>query len=167
MSIDQLDVALITLISEHPGTSVVECARRLGVARATAQSRLDRLRRTGVIASEAPTIDPVALGYPLRTFCTIQIRQSIGHQRVAEGLARIPEVVDLHTVTGDSDMMATIVSRSTEDMQRVLDLMSGTEGVARTFTRLTLENHFRDRTLPLVQHAIDDATRRKPASETR
>lgn len=154
MAIDQLDVSLITLISEKPGISVVECARRLGVARATAQSRLDRLRRTGVIASEAPSIDPAALGYPLRTFCTIQIRQSIGHQRVAEGLSQIPEVVDLHTVTGDSDMMATIVSRSTSDMQRVLDLMSSTEGVARTFTRLTLENHFRNRTLPLVQNSV-------------
>ena len=151
MSIDQLDVQLITLVSEHTGISVVECARRLGVARATAQGRLDRLRRSGVIASEAPTIDPEALGFPLRTFCTLQIRQSIGHHRVAEGLARIPEIVDLHTITGDYDMIATIVSRSTRDMQRVLDLLSNTEGVARVSTRLALESHLENRTLPLVR----------------
>ena len=151
MSIDQLDVQLITLVSEHTGISVVECARRLGVARATAQGRLDRLRRSGVIASEAPTIDPEALGFPLRTFCTLQIRQSIGHHRVAEGLARIPEIVDLHTITGDYDMIATIVSRSTRDMQRVLDLVSNTEGVARVSTRLALESHLENRTLPLVR----------------
>ncbi|WP_053382967.1 Lrp/AsnC family transcriptional regulator [Leucobacter celer] len=155
MSIDQLDARLITLVSDHAGISVVECARRLGVARATAQGRLDRLRRTGIIASEAPSIDPAALGYPLRTFCTIQIRQSIGHQRVAEGLTRIPELVELHTITGDADMMATIVTRSTNDLQRVLDLMSNTEGVARVSTRLALESHFKNRTLPLVQSAVE------------
>ena len=154
MALDQLDVRLIALVSEHAGISVVECARRLGVARATAQGRLDRLRRTGVIASEAPSIDPAAIGYPLRTFCTIQIRQSIGHQRVAEGLARIPELLELHTITGDSDMMATIVSRSTRDLQRVLDLMSNTEGVARVSTRLALESHFKNRTLPLVHASV-------------
>ncbi|QBE48815.1 Lrp/AsnC family transcriptional regulator [Leucobacter triazinivorans] len=154
MSIDRLDARLITLVSEQSGISVVECARRLGVARATAQGRLDRLRRSGVIASEAPSIDPAALGYPLRTFCTIQIRQSIGHQRVAEGLTLIPELLELHTITGDADMMATIVTRSTNDLQRVLDLMSNTEGVARVSTRLALESHFRNRTLPLVQSAV-------------
>lgn len=154
MAIDQLDVRLITLISENAGISVVECARRLGVARATAQGRFDRLRRTGVIASEAPSIDPAALGYPLRTFCTIQIQQSVGHQRVAAGLARIPELLELHTITGDYDMMATIVSRSTHDLQRVLDLMSSTEGVARASTRLALESHFKNRTLPLVHSVL-------------
>ncbi|QYM74790.1 Lrp/AsnC family transcriptional regulator [Leucobacter luti] len=165
MSIDQLDVRLITLISEEAGISVVECARRLGVARATAQGRLDRLRRTGVIASEAPSIDPAALGYPLRTFCTIQIQQSVGHQRVAEGLAKIPELLELHTITGDYDMMATIVSRSTHDLQRVLDQMSNTEGVARASTRLALESHFKNRTLPLVRSTVpEEGSRRADAS---
>lgn len=152
--IDPLDARLISLLSEHTGISIVECARRLGVARATAQGRLNRLRRTGVIASEAPSIDPAAIGYPIRTFCTIQIRQTIGHIRVAEGLERIPELLELHTVTGDADMVATIVSRSTSDLQRVLDLMSNTEGVARVSTRLALDSHFKNRTLPLVQAAV-------------
>ncbi len=157
MSIDQLDARLLTLISEESGISVVECARRLGVARATAQARLDRLRRTGVIASAAPVLDPAALGYPIRLTCLILIHQSVGHQRVAEGLSQIPEVVELHTVTGDADMMATVVARSTQDLQRVLDLISRTEGVSRASSRLVLETHLRDRTLPLV-HAAADAT---------
>lgn len=150
MSIDQLDARLIALISEEAGISVIESSRRLGVARATVQARLDRLRRTGVIFSDAPHIEPRALGYPIRVSCSILIHQSIGHQRVAEGLARIPELLELHTVTGDADMMATIVARTTHDLQRVLDLISKTEGVSRSSTRLVLETHLRDRTLPLV-----------------
>lgn len=153
MGIDRLDARLIALISEEAGISVVESARRLGIARATVQARLDRLRRDGVIFSSAPHIDPAALGYPIRVSCSIHIHQSIGHQRVAQGLARIPELLELHTVTGDADMMATIVARSTRDLQRVLDLISSTEGVSRSATRLVLETHLRDRTLPLVSSA--------------
>jgi len=155
MPIDQLDARLITLISEEAGISVVECARRLGVARATAQGRLDRLRRSGVISSMAPHIDPAALGYPIRAFCSLLIHQSVGHQKVAEGLARIPELLDLHTATGDTDMTTSVVARSTQDLQRVLDLISHTPGVARVSSRLALGTHFEGRTLPLVQAAVE------------
>lgn len=167
VSIDQLDVKLITLISKEAGISVVECARRLGIARATAQGRLDRLRRTGVISSMAPHIDPVAIGYSIRCFCSLQIRQSVGHQRVAENLTQIPELLELHTATGDADMMATIVSRSTQDLQRVLDLISRTEGVVRVSSRLALGTHFEGRTLPLVEAAAGEGARAADSARAR
>lgn len=157
LQIDSLDARLIMLLSDEAGISIVECARRLGVARATAQSRLDKLRSKGVIISEAPTIDAAALGYPIRTYCTIQARQTISHATIAERLARIPEMLELHTITGDFDMMATVVSRSTIDLQRVLDLISNTDGVIRVSTRLTLASHFRNRMLPLVKQASEVA----------
>lgn len=155
MSIDQLDARLITLISEQAGISVVECARKLGVARATVQSRIDRLRRSGVLRSMAPHVDPAALGYPIRAFCSLHIDQSVGHQQVAEGLARIPELLELHTATGETDMITSVVARSTRDLQRVLDLISHTPGVARVSSRLALGTYFEGRTLPLVQAAGD------------
>lgn len=167
MSIDQLDARIITLISEETGISVVECARRLGVARATVQGRLDRLRHTGVISSMAPRIDPVALGYPIRSTCSILIHQSVGHHKVAEGLRKIPELIELHTSTGDADMMATIVSKSTQHLQHVLDLMSRTPGIDRVSSRLALGTHFEERTLPLVQMTTqqrDTAAARKRAA---
>lgn len=155
LQIDELDARLIRLLSDEAGISIVECARRLGVARATAQSRLDKLRSRGVITSEAPSIDPAALGYPLRTYCIIQVRQTINHDVIAERLSRIPEMLDLDTITGDFDMMATVVSRSTVDLQRVLDLISNTDGILRVSTRLTLASHFRNRILPLVAQASE------------
>ena len=155
LQIDELDARLIRLLSDEAGISIVECARRLGVARATAQSRLDKLRSRGVITSEAPSIDPAALGYPLRTYCIIQVRQTINHDVIAERLSRIPEMLDLDTITGDFDMMATVVSRSTVDLQRVLDLISNTDGILRVPTRLTLASHFRNRILPLVAQASE------------
>lgn len=155
LQIDSLDARLIQLLSDEAGISIVECARRLGVARATAQSRLDKLRSKGVIASEAPSIDPAALGYPIRTYCVIQVRQTISHDVIADRLALIPEMLELHTITGDFDMMATVVSRSTIDLQRVLDLISNTDGILRVSTRLTLASHFRNRVLPLVQQASE------------
>ena len=44
-ALDALDVRLLGLFADEPRIGVVECARRLGVARGTVQARLDRLPR--------------------------------------------------------------------------------------------------------------------------
>src|SRR5205823_573908 len=47
--LDGLDAALLLLLSDEPRLGVLECSRRLGVARGTVQARLDRLERRGVL----------------------------------------------------------------------------------------------------------------------
>ena len=42
MPIDDLDAAILTLFTDEPRIGVLECSRRLGVARGTVQARLDR-----------------------------------------------------------------------------------------------------------------------------
>ena len=56
--IDALDARLLRELDAEPRMGVLELSRRLGVARATAQARLDRLVKRGVIASFAPHIEP-------------------------------------------------------------------------------------------------------------
>ncbi|MYX22899.1 winged helix-turn-helix transcriptional regulator, partial [Streptomyces sp. SID8380] len=47
--IDALDARLLLLLAREPRIGVLALSRRLGVARGTAQARLDRLRARGVI----------------------------------------------------------------------------------------------------------------------
>ena len=61
--LDALDARLIALLADEPRIGVLECSRRLGVARGTVQARLDRLSTRGVIRGFGPEVDPAALGY--------------------------------------------------------------------------------------------------------
>ena len=78
MALDTLDARLLELLATEPRIGVLETSRRLGVARGTAQARLDRLIRDGVIADLAPTVDPAALGYPVTAFLSLEIAQGAG-----------------------------------------------------------------------------------------
>ena len=49
VAIDHLDGRIILLLAREPRIGVLEMSRRLGVARGTAQARLDRLQSNGVI----------------------------------------------------------------------------------------------------------------------
>ncbi|MCO5972173.1 Lrp/AsnC family transcriptional regulator [Actinoallomurus soli] len=151
--IDDLDARLIGLLNAEPRIGVLECSRRLGVARGTVQARLDRLQERGVIRGFGPEVDPAALGYQVTAFITLEIRQVGGHDPVAARLAAIPEVIEAHTITGGGDMLCRIVGRGNQDLQRVIDLIVDVEGVQRTSTVIALATPVPQRTLPLVRAA--------------
>jgi DNA-binding Lrp family transcriptional regulator len=150
---DRLDARLVTLLAEQPRTGVLECARRLGVARGTVQARLDRLQARGVITGFGPDVDPAALGYGVTAFVTLEIAQGTGHQVVAGHLAGIPEVLEVHTVTGQGDLLCRIVARSNSDLQRVIDEMVADSDIRRTSTLIALTAPIPHRMLPLVAAA--------------
>ena len=88
---------------------------------ATVQSRLDRMAERGVVAPWVPQPDPAGFGYPVVAFCSLTINQDLGHDAVVEALAAIPELIEVHTVSGSSDLMVRVVGKSNSDLQRVLD----------------------------------------------
>ena len=132
-AIDSLDARLLRELTTDPRMGVLEMSRRLGVARATAQARLDRLVARGVIASFAPQIDPEALGYHVTAFATLEIRQGNGAS-VLRHLDTIPEVLEVHTITGQGDMLCRLVARSNPDLQRVIDRVNADADIVRTST---------------------------------
>jgi DNA-binding Lrp family transcriptional regulator len=149
-AVDRLDADLVRLFSSHPRIGVLEASRRLGVARGTVQSRLDRLVERGVITGWGPELSAERLGYPVTAFLTLEIRQGTGHDVVADQLAAIPEVLEAFTITGAGDMWCRVVARSNADLQRVIDAVLGCQGVVRSTTVIALAEQVRHRVLPLL-----------------
>ncbi|MGP3913975.1 Lrp/AsnC family transcriptional regulator [Nonomuraea sp. 10N515B] len=150
MTIDDLDARLLALLTAEPRLGVLECSRRLGVARGTVQARLDRLAARGVITGFGPEVSPAALGYDVTAFVSMEIRQVAGHDPVAHQLARIPEVLEVHTITGDSDLLCRVVARTNADLQRVIDQIVEVRGVLRTNSIIALDTPVPYRVMPLV-----------------
>jgi DNA-binding Lrp family transcriptional regulator len=151
--LDPLDARIITVFTDQPGIGVLGASRALGVARGTVQARLDRLERRGVLTSSAPQAEPSALGYPVTAFCTLEIRQSRGHDPVVAHLRRIPEVLEAHTITGQGDLMIRVVAQDNAHLQHVIDRVVAVDQVERAATVIALATQIPYRTLPLVQLA--------------
>ena len=155
---DQLDTGILEIFLSSPRIGVLECSRRLGVARGTVQARLDRMTRDGVIEGWGPALRPEAMGYTVTAFATLEIRQGPasgpGHDAVAAHLASIPEVLEAHTITGAGDVFARIVARSNADLQRVIDRLVDFEGIVRTSTVIALATQIPPRVLPLLRASV-------------
>ncbi|MCW2607094.1 MAG: AsnC family transcriptional regulator [Frankiales bacterium] len=138
LDVDALDHALLRELATGERVPVVDLARRLGVARGTAQARLDRLVRSGVVRDWAPQLSATALGLPVTAFVTLEIRQGVGHGAVVEHLRAIPQVLEAHTTTGDGDLLVRVAARDNADLQAVLDRVVASPDVRRTSSVVAL-----------------------------
>lgn len=147
---DELDARLLLLLSDEPRLGVLECSRRLEVARGTVQARMDRMVRRGLLRGFPPELDLSAMGYGLTAFAVLEIAQG---QRgpVVEQLSAIDEVCEVHATTGQGDLFVRMVARSNADLQRVIDRVVGVSGVRRTSTSIALSTPVAPRVRPLLE----------------
>ncbi|NND01335.1 MAG: Lrp/AsnC family transcriptional regulator, partial [Acidimicrobiia bacterium] len=129
---------------------------RLGVARGTAQARLNKLLDSGVVRLDV-SLDMAVVGYPIAGFATLAISQgSIGE--VARSLADIPEVLEAHTVTGDGDVLVYLAAKSTDDLFYTIEQTLQSPAVQRTSTSISLVEHVPRRIGPLVKKIGEEAS---------
>lgn len=151
--LDELDVRIVELLTTDPRATGVDAAAALGIARATYQTRLDRLVAAGAVTL-APTVDLQAAGFGVTAFINAQIRQSTREHGVVDHLQAIPEVIEVHSVTGDSDLLIRVVAASNRHLQQVLDAISKHDDVLHTATSIALANQIPFRTAHLARHGL-------------
>ena len=152
-SIDDLDARIILDMAEHPRSGVLEMSRRLGVARNTVYARLARLEESGVITGYGPDVDLAAIGYDVQAFCTIELLQG-RFSEVAEKLSSIPEVIEIHTIAGQGDLVCKVVSTSNPGVMAVVEQILKIEGVDRTTTAISLTEQMKRRTHQLIEGVL-------------
>jgi DNA-binding Lrp family transcriptional regulator len=161
MHLDDLDVALLRALAEHPRIGDLELSRVTQVARATVQSRLRRLADAGVISDWAPTLDVAAAGFPVQAIVTLEIAQG-ALDDVAADLVAIPEVLEAHVTTGSFDVVCRLATASHAQLQDVLVRIDQSGSVSRSTSVVVLSELIAPRTLPLLEsHAAP--TVRAPA----
>ncbi|NKQ57668.1 Lrp/AsnC family transcriptional regulator [Amycolatopsis sp. K13G38] len=152
--LERMDLAVLRLIAEEPRVGVREYARRLGVARATVQARVDKLMRLGVLVSWRPQFDPAAMGYSGLAYVRLLVAQGKLNATL-DGLAKIPEVIEANAVAGDADLLCRVVARDNAGLEEVLQEIIAVDGVQRTSTEVVLSRRLMPRISPLIRKMHD------------
>jgi len=137
---DSLDQALLDILRRNARTPTAALARRLGISRTTLQGRMERLERQGHIRGYTlveNTDDDL-----LRAHVSIVITPRHS-QKVERDLKTLPELRELHAVSGASDLIALLGAATTEAINRAIDDIGQMEGVERTVSAIILSTRFR------------------------
>ena len=136
---DQNDLKLIGALRTSARATITEIARTTGMARSTVQLRLARLEDAGVITGYGPDLASARSGYGVLAFTTLSIVQG-SHDRVVTNLTAIDEVLEVHVVTGEGDLLCRVAAKSNDHLHEVLQRIVGMPEVGRADSQLALSS---------------------------
>lgn len=137
--VDDTDLALLRELRDDARGSVTELARRVGVSRANAYQRIDRLRREGVIRRYTVEVDEAAVGLPVSALVLVDVEQPRWTE-AQEAIARLESVAFAGLAGGDHDIVVLVRVRDIEAIRdTVLRELHSIPGVRSTRTLLMLD----------------------------
>lgn len=151
-TLDHVDLELLAALSADPRATVVALAERLGLSRNTVQARMARLEKAGVFLSYERAISSASLGFPIEAFISVIVRQA-ELPRIAIELARVPEIVQAHGLSGQVDLLVRVACRDTQHLFDTDARILAIEGVERTETSLVMGEVIAHRVTPLMELA--------------
>jgi DNA-binding Lrp family transcriptional regulator len=137
VDIDDLDRQLISLLQADARMATADLARKLGVARTTVVARLARLERSGVIVGYTVRLGADAARPAVQAHVGITVMPRSGPAVIA-ALQRLPELVQLSSVSGEFDYIALLQAPSTQRLDALLDTIGQVDGVIKTTTSVVL-----------------------------
>jgi Lrp/AsnC family transcriptional regulator for asnA, asnC and gidA len=136
--IDELDRRLIEELQKSGRQGYVDLAKVLGVVEGTVRKRVKNLQN-GNIMKIVAVPNPRALGYNLLSVMGLQVRMA-DLRKVAEKLAQKPNICYLAFVTGKYDLIAIIITQSSEELSHFIEKeISALPSILRTETFVNLD----------------------------
>jgi DNA-binding Lrp family transcriptional regulator len=128
---DALDHRILNLLLENARYSAREIGARLGVSTSTVISRMEGLRKAGILKGFAAEVDYEKLGYGLTVVTEILVSKG-KLLELEEEISKIHGVCAVYDVTGETDAIVISKCKNREDLSR--------------FTKSLLSMHFVERT---------------------
>ncbi|MGW2182046.1 Lrp/AsnC family transcriptional regulator [Streptomyces sp. NPDC001732] len=156
---DHIDRMLLTELQRDATQSYAALGRAVGLSAGATHERVRKLRERGVIRRTSAEVDPVAVGYGVLAYVTVDSTSWMGDS--AEGFAAIPEIQEAHIIAGNASVLVKVRTATTEQLQDVLRRIHAIDGVNGTRATVVLETFFER---PVAPH-VDD--RKAEAEEQR
>jgi len=140
IQIDQLDRKILSMLIENARIPFLEVARACNISGAAVHQRVQRLIKLGIISGSQFNVDPKKLGYKTLAFIGIFLDNAALFNDVSEKLKNIPEITQLHYITGQYAMFLEVHARDNEHLRVVLaNKIQSIKGIARTETFISLD----------------------------
>ncbi len=139
--LDSTDERILEKLIEDSSKSLAHIARELRLPRPTVNYRIQRMRRQGIIRKFTVLRDYGKLGQGMTTFVFVRHDPDSGvtEKQLAQQLAELPKVYEVHLITGNWDYLVKVRSEDVEELSDfILSKLRSMRGIERTFTSSVL-----------------------------
>ena len=140
LEIDNIDLKILSLLSEDAKIPYTEIAKKVYVSGGTVHVRMRKMEEMGIVKGTTLNMDYSKLGYDITAFLGVYLEKSSLYDEVVDELKKVQEVVKIHYTTGNYSIFVKIHCKDTKNLREVLhDKIQKIEGIVRTETIISLE----------------------------
>ena len=132
---DELDKRIIELLCRSSQGSYSQIAKQLNVHPTTLIQRVKNLESKGVIQGYRASVDYMKLGFEYMGMVSVYAENVVS---VQDEIAKIPQVISIFDVTGESDCMAWIACIDRDEFSAAVKAINAIDGVKKTNTSVIL-----------------------------
>jgi Lrp/AsnC family leucine-responsive transcriptional regulator len=118
--VDDVDRQILALLVEDGRRTYDDIAAHVALSAPSVKRRVDRLRRDGTLRGFTAVLDEAAMGWGTEALVELFYAPGTLLDEVAGRLARVPEVVEAWSITGEADAIARVRTRDNADLERVI-----------------------------------------------
>lgn len=113
---DERDRKILDLLQRDAASSVAAIAERVALSPSAVSRRIQKLEEDGVIARRVVILDRAAMNLPTTIFVLVKTSRHSGDwlDTFKSAVVSIPEIVEVHRLTGNVDYICKIVLPNVE-----------------------------------------------------
>jgi len=158
-TVDQLDLQLLDALQRNGRSTFAELGELVGLKAASVHERVKRLEARGFVRGYAARLDGRLLGLGLTAFVSCYTSAQTDYDRFTAAVSALPEVCEVHSVTGEESFILKVMTKSTAELDDFLSRLKRTAGIERTKTMIVLSTPFERGGITLREDGVPAARR--------
>ncbi|MDB5231526.1 MAG: transcriptional regulator, AsnC family [Chitinophagaceae bacterium] len=135
ITLDELDFEVLSCLQQDGRMSFTVMAEKLKVSVGTVRTRVNKLIEEGTI-NIIGRVDPDKVGFRSYAHIAVFVRPATLKEKIAQKIAKLPEVSFLAMTSGDYDLEVDVMCRDNDHLVNFVNEISKIEGVQQTKTTI-------------------------------
>jgi Lrp/AsnC family transcriptional regulator for asnA, asnC and gidA len=133
--LDTLDFSILSFLQQDGRMSLTVIAKKLKVSIGTVRTRFNKLIDDGTIHIVG-RVNPDQVGFHAYAHIAVYVRPATLKEKVAQRIAKLPEVSFLAMTSGDYDLEVDVMCRDNDHLVQFVNEISRISGVFQTKTTI-------------------------------
>lgn len=139
--LDELDRKILRLLQEDCDISLDALAKEVGSSKTPVWNRIKKMRKNGVIRRQVAIVDPKSVGLGETFFVAVRTSRHDTEwlKAFTEAVVAMPEILEVHRLTGDVDYLLKVQVRDAADFDRVYRTLIDRISIFNVTSSLSME----------------------------
>jgi Lrp/AsnC family leucine-responsive transcriptional regulator len=147
--IDEIDTQILELLQANGRMKRNEIAEHVGLSLPSVSERMRKLEERGVIEGYHAHLAPRRLNFDIAAFIRVVVDGSENYEAFIEHALALPEVLEVHSITGEGSHLLKVRLKNTAALERLLFQIQRWPGVHGTLTSMVLSTFKESNRLPV------------------